>query len=194
VADTDDPARPSRPQEEQTLESSLAYDGVFFQVVRDRVRCSDGHVGVREFIRHPGAVMVVPLLDDETIVLERQYRHPLARNFVELPAGKLEPGEDPLECARRELLEETGYRARDWLRLGAFHNAIGYSDEQIAVYLATGLSYDKAAAEAGEVLEVFTARWRDLLDWIAEGKVTDVKTIVGAYWLERHLAGRAARG
>lgn len=177
------------PLAEITLESASAYDGVFFRVVRDRVLCPDGHVGVREFIRHPGAVMVVALLDADTVVLERQYRHPLARSFIEMPAGKLEAGEDPLVCAQRELLEETGYRANFWVRLGAFHNAIGYSDEQIAVYLARDLSFVGASTEAGEVLEVFPASWRELLDWISEGKVTDVKTIVAAYWLERYLAG-----
>jgi ADP-ribose pyrophosphatase len=173
---------------EITLSSEPAYDGVFFRVVRDRVRSPDGHVGVREFIRHPGAVMIVPLLDPDTVVLERQYRHPLARTFIEMPAGKLEHGEDELECARRELLEETGYRAARWQRLGAFHNAIGYSDEQIAVYLARDLVFEGASTDAGEVLQVFTASWRELLSWIDAGEVTDVKTIVGAYWLERFLS------
>jgi ADP-ribose pyrophosphatase len=180
------------PLAELTLESATAYDGVFFRVVRDRVRCADGHVGVREFIRHPGAVMIVPLLDTDTLVLERQYRYPLGRSVIEMPAGKLEPGEDPLACAQRELLEETGYRAQRWTRLGAFHNAIGYSDEQIVVYAAQQLSLVGASSEAGEVIEVFTAGRRELLAWIDEGRVTDVKTIVGAYWLERFLSRGAA--
>jgi len=185
-------AVPPDPLAEVTLESAVAYDGVFFRVVRDRVRCADGHLGVREFIRHPGAVMIVPLLDADTIVLERQFRYPLGRSVIELPAGKLEPGEDPVACAQRELLEETGYRAARWTRLGAFNNAIGYSDEQIAVYLAQDLQRSAASTDAGEVIEVFTAGWRELLAWIDAGKVTDVKTIVGVYWLERHLerAGR----
>ena len=188
------------PLAEVTLESQLAYHGVFFDVTRDRVRCPDGHEGVREFIRHPGAVMVVALLDADTILLERQFRYPLGRSFVEMPAGKLEPGEDALACARRELQEETGYAAGHWERLGAFHNAIGYSDEKIEVYLARELDFVGASTDAGEVLEVFAAPWRDLLEWIAQGTVTDVKTMVGAYWLERYLSGAgrepapAARG
>lgn len=176
------------PLAEERLESQLAYTGVFFQVFRDRVRCPDGHVATREYIRHPGAVMVVALMDPDTVLLERQFRYPHGRSFIEMPAGKLEPGEDILSCARRELLEETGYRARYWERLGAFHNAIGYSDEKIEVYLARDLEFAGASPEAGEVLEVFQAPWRELLRWIDEGKVTDVKTIVGAHWLERHLA------
>ncbi len=189
------------PLAEVPLESALAYHGVFFDVIRDQVQCPDGHRGVREFIRHPGAVMVVALLDDDTIVLERQFRYPLGRSFIEMPAGKLEPGEDVLACARRELQEETGYTADSWERLGAFHNAIGYSDEKIEVYLARDLAFVGAATDAGEVLEVFAAPWRSLLAWIAAGVVTDVKTMIGAYWLERHVSARggadpapAARG
>jgi ADP-ribose pyrophosphatase len=191
-----DPARPvdaaADPLAEVQLASEMAYHGVFFDVTRDRVRCPDGHEGVREFIRHPGAVMVAALLDDDTVVLERQFRYPLRRSFIEMPAGKLEPGEDILACAQRELQEETGYTARSWQRLGAFHNAIGYSDEKIEVYLARDLAFVGAATDAGEVLEVFAAPWRQLLAWIATGQVSDVKTIVGAYWLERHLAGGGA--
>ena len=180
------------PLAEVQLDTRLAYPGVFFNVIRDNVLCPDGHRGVREFIRHPGAVMIVALLDENTVVLERQFRYQLGRSFIEMPAGKLEPGEDVQECARRELREETGYEARQWQRLGAFHNAIGYSDEKIEVYLARELSFVGASTEAGEVLEVFTAPWRQLLDWIEQGSVTDVKTIIGAHWLERHLSGRPA--
>jgi len=182
------PAQGADPLAERTLDSRVAYDGVFFRVVHDEVHCPDGHVGVREFIRHPGAVMIVAMPDPHTVVLERQFRYPLQRSFIEMPAGKLEAGEAVLDCARRELLEETGYRATRWDRLGAFHNAIGYSDEKIEVYLARDLEFIGAASDPGEVLEVFQAPWRDLLGWIDDGSVTDVKTIIGTYWLERFLA------
>jgi len=179
---------------ETTLDSQLAYDGVFFQVVRDRVRCPDGHVGVREFIRHPGAVMIVAMPDPDTVLLERQFRYALGRSFIEMPAGKLERGEDTLACAQRELTEETGYRAARWDRLGAFHNAIGYSDEKIEVFLARDLDFVGPSTDAGEVLEVFSAPWRSLLDWTNTGVVTDVKTIIGVHWLAHFLAGGAHAG
>jgi len=177
------------PLAEETLESRLAYTGQFLKVYEDTVRCPDGHVAPREYLRHPGAVMVVPVLDDGRLVLERQYRYPLRRTFVEFPAGKIDPGEDILTCAQRELREETGYTAREWTYLGGFHNAIGYCDEKIEIYLARGLSFDSTVDNDGEVLEIFTATLDELIGWIATGAVTDVKTIIGAYWLQQHLAG-----
>lgn len=182
------PATPDRLAEE-TLDTRLAYSGQFLRVYEDTVRCPDGHVAPREYLRHPGAVMVVPVLDDGRLVLERQYRYPLRRTFIEFPAGKIDPGEDILTCAQRELHEETGYTARDWTYLGGFHNAVGYCDEKIEVYLARGLAFDATANDDGEVLEVFTAGLEELLGWIDAARVTDVKTIIGAYWLQQHLAG-----
>jgi len=177
------------PLAEETLDSRLAYSGQFLRVYEDTVRCPDGHIAPREYLRHPGAVMVVPLLDDGRLVLERQYRYPLRASFIEFPAGKIDPGEDILACAQRELREETGYTAREWTYLGGVHNAIGYCNEKIEIYLARGLAFDATANDDGEVLEVFTATLEQLLGWIAGAHVTDVKTIVGAYWLQQHLAG-----
>ena len=180
------------PLAEETLDSRLAYSGQFLRVFEDTVRCPDGHVAPREYLRHPGAVMVVPVLDDGRLVLERQFRYPLRRTFIEFPAGKIDPGEDVLACAQRELREETGFTAGEWTYLGGFHNAIGYCDEKIEVYLARRLAFDATANDRGEVLEVFTASLDELLDWIAGARVTDVKTIVGAYWLQRLLAGESS--
>jgi len=176
------------PLAEQTLDSRIAFEGVFLRLFVDQVRTADGHESTREYVRHPGAVMMIPLLDDGRVVLERQYRYPLGRSLIEFPAGKIDPGEALLECARRELLEETGYVASDWTYLGGFHNAVAYSDEKIEVFLARGLRLERSRLDAGEVLEVFTTPWRHLYDWIADGTLTDVKTIVGTYWLERALA------
>jgi ADP-ribose pyrophosphatase len=176
------------PLAEETLSSKIVFEGVFLRVLQDRVRTPDGHETSREFLRHPGAVMMIPLLDDGQVVLERQYRYPLGRSFIEFPAGKIDAGEGLLECAQRELKEETGYVAAEWIYLGGFHNAIGYSDERIEVFLARGLTMEEARTDDGEVLEVFTATREQLLAWIGDGTVTDVKTIIGAYWLERFVA------
>jgi ADP-ribose pyrophosphatase len=185
--DADDPLA------EFTLDSRLVYTGQFLRVYEDTVRCPDGHVAPREYLRHPGAVMVVPVLDDGRLVLERQFRYPVGRSLIEFPAGKIDPGEEILACAQRELREETGYLAREWTYLGGFHNAVGYCDEKIEVYLARGLAFDSTVDNDGEVLEVFTATLDELLAWIDAHRVTDVKTIVGAYWLQRELAGLRRR-
>ncbi len=185
---------PDDPLAEHTLDSRLAFEGVFLRLYVDGVKSSDGHVGTREYLRHPGAVMIIPLLDAEHVLLERQFRYPLGRAIVEFPAGKIDAGEPPFECARRELLEETGYTARRWSYLGGLHNAVAYSDEKIEIYLAEDLERNGSAAlDAGETLEVFEAPWRQLLEWVRDGSVTDVKTMVGAFWLEKTLAGEWSR-
>jgi ADP-ribose pyrophosphatase len=182
---------PADPLAEKTLASRLVHEGRFLRVFEDRVLCPDGHEAPREYLRHPGAVMVVPLFDDGHVLLERQYRYPLRRSFIEFPAGKIDPGESLLACAQRELHEETGYTATDWVHLGGFHNAIGYCDEKIEVFLARGLQKDADPhTDAAEVLEVFTAPWQELLPRIRSGEITDIKVIVGVCWLERFLAGR----
>ena len=172
---------------EIALHERLAYEGGMLRLHRDIVRCPDGHVAYREFVRHPGAVMVIPVLDEDHVLLERQFRYPLGRAFIEFPAGKLDPGEALLDCAQRELLEETGYRARDWTHAGGFHPAIGYSDERIDVFVARSLTLDTARRDPGEVLELLSVRWRELDQWVRDGRITDGKTIIGVYWMQRAL-------
>ncbi len=138
--------------------------------------------------------MIIPLLSDGHVVLERQFRYPLKRTVIEFPAGKIDAGETALNCAQRELLEETGYRAGKWSYLGGLHNAIAYSDEKIEMFLAEELSHEGATLDAGETLEVFTSRWQQLLQWVREGTVTDVKTMVGVMWLEKVLQGSGSDG
>lgn len=176
------------PLAEHTLESQLVFEGSFLRLYVDKVRSADGHIGTREFLRHPGAVMVIPLLADGHVVLERQFRYPLRRTMIEFPAGKIDAGETALGCGQRELLEETGYCAGKWSYLGGLHNAIAYSDEKIEVFLAEELTHQGAALDDGETLEVFTTPWEQLLQWVREGAVTDVKTMVGVMWLQRVLA------
>jgi ADP-ribose pyrophosphatase len=178
---------------EQTLESRLAFEGRFLRLYVDHVRSADGHVSTREYVRHPGAVMVIPLLASGEVVIERQFRYPMARAMIEYPAGKIDAGEQPLGCAQRELLEETGYRAGRWSYLGGLHNAIGYSDEKIEMFLAEDLQFEGARLDAGETLEVFTMPWPDVLAHVRDGHVTDVKTMLGTLWLEKVLRGQWPR-
>ena len=178
---------------EETLDSRVAFEGVFLRLYVDRVRSADGHIGTREYLRHPGAVMIIPLLPDGHVVLERQFRYPLKQTAIEFPAGKIDAGESPLACGQRELLEETGYRAGQWSYLGGLHNAIAYSDEKIEMFLAEDLTHQGATLDAGETLEVFTTHWQQLLQWVRDGVVTDVKTMLGVMWLEKVVQGEWTR-
>jgi ADP-ribose pyrophosphatase len=175
---------------ETKVDESIAYDGNFLKVQRDTVRLPDGKTTTREYIRHPGAVVVMPLFDDGTVLLERQYRYPNDRVFIEFPAGKIDPDEDHLDCAKRELREETGYAASDWRFVCTIHNAIAYSDEHLEIFLARGLTAGEAQLDEGEFLETVTVPVQELLAWVKEGKITDVKTIIGAFWLEKIVTGQ----
>lgn len=174
---------------ETRIDGQLAYDGGFLKVHRDRVTLPDGEVTSREYIKHPGAVVVLPVLDNGRVLLERQFRYPLNRVFIELPAGKIDPGEDPLACAIRELEEETGYTANDWQYVATIHNAIAYSDEHLDIYLARGLTEGKSKLDDGEFIELITASVDDMLDWVRTGQITDVKTVIGAFWLDKLRTG-----
>jgi ADP-ribose pyrophosphatase len=174
---------------EAPLARSELLRGSFLHVVRDTVRLPDGAQATREFVLHPGAVMVIALLDDGQVVLERQYRHPMQRVMIEFPAGKLDAGEGSLACAQRELLEETGYQAREWAFAGRHAPTIAYSDEVIDIWFARGLSLGERRLDAGEFLDVFTATPEQLLAWCRSGEVTDGKTLTGMLWLQNVLAG-----
>jgi len=178
---------------EHLLERQELFKGHFLHAFRDTVRLPDGGKATREYVVHPGAVVVVPLLqgpDGQTrIVLERQYRYPVGRVMVELPAGKLDAREDPLFCGQRELLEETGYQAREWARAGQMHLAIAYSTEVIHIYFARGLTQGERQLDAGEFLDVFTATPDELLNWCRDGQVTDAKTLTCMVWVHNVLSG-----
>lgn len=174
---------------EHALSSKLLLKGNFLEVRVDTVRLPDGSSATREYIRHPGAVAVLPLLDDGRVLLERQFRYPHDRVFIEFPAGKIDPGEESLVCAKRELLEETGYTATDWHFVCTIHNAIAYSDEHLDLFLARGLKAGEAQLDEGEFLETFTATVPELLQMVKSGEITDVKTVIGSFWLDKFAAG-----
>ena len=163
--------------------------GHFLHAMRDTVRLPDGKEATREYVIHPGAVMVVAELPDGRLVLERQFRYPVQSVMVEFPAGKLDPGEDSLTCAQRELLEETGYTARQWARAGVLHPVISYSTEFIDIWFARELTAGQRQLDAGEFLDVFSASTDDLLQWCRDGRITDAKTLTGVLWLQNLRSG-----
>lgn len=175
---------------ETQVTAERVYRGDFLDVRRDIVSLPDGRQTSREYIVHPGAVMVVPLLDDGRLVVERQFRYPLQRSFVEFPAGKIDPGETMLACAMRELAEETGYRAAEWARAGVLHNAIAYSTEGIEIWFARGLTAGAKQLDDGEFLDVSSATLEELEESARIGTLTDVKTLVGMLWLRHWREGR----
>jgi len=168
---------------ETRIEGEQVYAGRLLRVHRDVVRLPDGREGVREYIRHPGAAVVVPLFDDDRVLLERQFRYPHGRVMIELPAGKLEPGEPHLATAQRELREETGYVARDWRHLGVIHPAVAYTDEAIEIYLARGLEQRGAKRDGDEFLETFQLALTEALAWVADGRISDAKSVAGLLWV-----------
>jgi ADP-ribose pyrophosphatase len=167
---------------EPTLASRLAYDGGFLRLRRDEVRLPDGATAWREYVEHPGAVMMMAFKSEDTILLERQYRYPMRRHYIELPAGKMEAGEPPLETARRELVEECGYEAGHWWHIATLHPCVGYANEVIELYGARDLTFVGSRLDPGEHLEVFEARLEDALDWVREGLLMDTKTMIGLLW------------
>ncbi len=179
----------SRSLTEHRVASELLFKGGFLEAFRDTVRLPDGRSATREYVRHPGAVVVVPLLDDGRVVVERQFRYPVGREMIEFPAGKLDAGEDPLVCGQRELLEETGYTATQWARAGIMHLAIAYSTEIIHIYFARGLTAGQRQLDEGEFLDVFTATPAELLDWSRSGTLTDAKTLSCLVWLQNVVSG-----
>ena len=167
--------------------------GNFLHAFRDTVRLPNQDLATREYVVHPGAVMVIPMLDTPEglhLVLERQYRYPVGQVMIEFPAGKLDAGEDPWLCAQRELQEETGYTARQWARAGVLHPVIAYSTEVIEIWFAKDLSLGERQLDAEEFLDVFTATPTQLMAWCRDGQVTDAKTLTGALWLQNTLSGQ----
>jgi ADP-ribose pyrophosphatase len=175
--------------EETELSSSRVYEGGFLKVNRDRVRLPDGSESMREYVVHPGAAVMVPLLDDGRILVERQFRYPLRRVFVEMPAGKRDSGESFLATAMRELLEETGYVAAQWAKMTTLHPAIGFATEEMEVWLCRGLRHRGQQLDQHEFLEIEAVTLDWLLEQVHSGLITDVKTQIVTFWLDRFRRG-----
>ncbi len=176
---------------EHLISSETIASGGMLTVKRDQVRLPNGHSSQREYVTHPGAVVVVPLLANGNVILERQFRYPLHQVFIELPAGKIDVGEEILITGQRELLEETGFSAAEWVKLGHQHPCIGYSNEIIHMYLARGLSAGDHQRDVDESLEVFDLPFEDCMNMIQRGEITDGKTIVALFFAEKYLTQHA---
>ena len=176
---------------ETCLNSEVVYAGSFISVRKDSARMPDGSISTREYITHPGAVAILALLDNGNLVMERQFRYAPRQEFIEIPAGKIDHGEDILTTAQRELLEETGYVAHEWTHLTTAWPCIGFADERMEYFLARGLTHQGSKLDEGEFMEVFELSLTEALEWIRQGKISDSKTIVGLFWLEKTLNGWA---
>ena len=174
---------------EHPLNSAKVYSGKLLHVHRDEVRLPDGKTSVREYIRHPGAVVILPLTQSGELILERQHRYPLGRDFIEVPAGKIDPGEQTLACAQRELLEETGYKAQDWRYVTTVYPCIGFADERLVYYLAQDLAFEGHQRDDDEFLEIFSLPIDQALAMVQSGEICESKTIIGLFWLEKILSG-----
>lgn len=172
---------------EHCISSDTIASGGMLTVKRDLVRLPNGNTSHREYVMHPGAVVVVPILPNGNIVLEKQFRYALQQVFIELPAGKIDANEEVLHTGQRELQEETGYTSGQWVKLGHQHPCIGYSDEVIHIYLARDVIAGAHKRDEDEALEVFDLSFADCLAMIKNGEITDGKTIVALFLAEKHL-------
>lgn len=172
---------------EHCISSETIATGGLLTVKRDQVRLPNGNNSVREYVEHPGAVVIVPMQPNGHVVLERQYRYPLHQTFIELPAGKIDANEAVLTTGQRELLEETGFTAKNWVKLGLQHPCIGYSNEVIHIYLASDLVAGSHQRDEDETLEVFEVKFAECLRMIQSGEITDGKTIVALLLAEKYL-------
>ncbi len=175
---------------EHRVDSITQLDGGFLTVKLDTVGLPDGRQATRQYIQHPGAVAVLPILDDGRIVMVRQYRYAVGKVLIEVPAGKLDAHESVLDCGRRELLEETGYTATEWARAGVFHNAAAYSTEGIEIWFARGLVPGPQRLDDGEFVEVCLLTEGELDALASSGGISDMKTMIALQWLQQWRAGR----
>lgn len=172
---------------DELIHSDTVFQGRFLKITRDQVKTPDGVLTHREYIRHPGAAVILPVLNDGRLVLIRQYRHALKRIFWEVPAGKRDPNEEPLQTAHRELKEETGYQAKNMHLMTVIHPVIGYADEEMFLYVATDLIHGEKKLDPGEHLEVYELTPQEVWNLIEKGEITDVKTLIAIFWYQKFI-------
>jgi len=172
---------------EKTIKSEIVYNGKLLKVYRDEVHLPNGQKGFREWINHPGAVCCMPILPDGKIAMIQQYRYALKQVMIELPAGKLDEGETPEDCALRELEEEIGYRTNKLTFLANIHPAIGFANENMWLYLAEDLEKTEPKLDNDEFIELIPTALEDAVEMVWRGDITDVKTIIGLLWAQRLL-------
>lgn len=171
---------------ESEISSETVFRGALLHVRKDRVRLPNGQESIREYVVHPGAVVVLAFLPNGNLLFERQFRYPLRRVFLELPAGKIDAGEAVIDTAKRELREETGHVAAEWEYLGVMHPCIGYSDERIEIFAARGLNSTGAQElDHNEFLDVLELSPAEAIQAVRDGRITDAKTITALFWLDR---------
>ncbi len=170
---------------EHTLSSERVLDGRMIRVDLDRVRLPDGSESWREYVLHPGAVIIAAFVDEDTLIFEHQFRYPVRRHFIELPAGKIDVDEPHFDTARRELLEETGHTAAYWHHAATLHAGIGYSNEMIQLYVARQLTHVGHQRDEGEFMEVFTMALDQAVEKVGSGEITDTKTAFSLLWLDK---------
>ncbi len=168
--------------------SEQIYNGILLDVRRDEVSLPNGKTSTREWINHPGAACMIPILPNGDIALIKQFRYPVRSEMIELPAGKLDKGEDPEDCARRELEEEIGYSAGKLTFVCNIHPAIGFASEKMWIYLAEDLVETSSNTDGDEFVELMPTRLQDAVQMVWNGTITDVKTIIGLLWAERLLS------
>ena len=169
---------------------TIVYHGKIFELITENITLENGTTTDVEFIEHPGAAAIIPFLDDNRIVLLKQYRHALKKYIWEIPAGTLDPQEEIISCAKRELIEETGYSASGWQKIGEITPVPGYSDERIHIYLATELQPAEQHLDADEVIQVQEVEFTKALEMIGNGKIQDAKSIAGLFMASAWLKGR----
>ena len=179
----------SKELREIKISSETKFKGNLLHVVRDEVKLPNGKTSVREGIKHPGAVVIIPFLNTTTLIMERQFRYYPNEIFYELPAGKTDAGEDFLTTGKRELLEETGYTASTWTFISHLYPAIGYADEKMAVYAASDLTMQEIDRDEDEFLEIIEMPLDKAMEMLRRGEITDAKSMVGLFWAEKLASG-----